>query len=486
VTDINSGPSIYLITSIEVSLENMSDRDFRLLAVSPIDGRYGAKTEPLSDYFSEFGLIRNRLYVEVEWLKKIASVREFGVPSISTSCMEFLDRLVLEFNLESATRVKEFESVTNHDVKAVEYYIKEKMATHPEACQIQEFVHFTCTSEDINNLAYGLMIRDSLAKVLLPAISDVLHQLSSLSHSKAYTPLLALTHGQAATPTTFGREMAVYVHRLKQQLDRLSSIQIMGKFNGATGSFNAHIVAYPHVDWESISRDFVTNSLGLTYQPMSTQIECHDYISEISDTIARMSNISIGLSRDMWSYISRGVLKLRTKAGEVGSSTMPHKVNPIDFENAEGNLGMCVSLCNFFNDKLVISRLQRDLSDSTVLRNIGVGLGHFLIAFDSLKKGLSKIDVDEIFCKNELNKNWSLLAEPVQTIMRKAGIEQPYEKLKSFTRGMEINETQMKEFILSLEPQMNPEDFSLISNLTPETYIGIAPELAKQYGDISH
>lgn len=379
--------------------------------------------------------------------------------------------------------MKEIEKVTNHDVKAVEYFLKEHLASLPETACLKEFVHFCCTSEDINNLSYASMIKDSMRVVICPKVDKLLTVLAGLAQQSASVPLLALTHGQAATPTTFGREVAVFVHRVKVQFLKLKCVDFCGKFNGATGSFNAHIVAYPEVEWEAVSRDFVENSLGLTYQPVSTQIESHDYISELSDSLSRISSILIGLCRDMWSYTSRGVLKLRVVAGEVGSSTMPHKVNPIDFENAEGNLGLAISLFDHFSSKLVISRLQRDLSDSTVLRTIGVAFSHFLIALDSLEKGLSKVDVNLDLCEAELNANWSILAEPVQTVMRKHGIAEPYERLKAFTRGRpEVDKSAMRSFIESISGEVPEPDFTVLKNLTPSTYIGLALDITQKYG----
>ena len=456
--------------------------EFELQAISPVDGRYAPKVASLRNYFSEFGYIKYRVVVEVEWLKKILTVPELKMPAISTDGRSHLDGIISEFSVADALRVKEIEARTNHDVKAIEYFIKERLEASPETMALKEFVHFTCTSEDINNLAQGLAIRDCLAKLVIPRLESFLSCISQLSTLTASSPLLALTHGQPATPTTFGREMAVFVHRLKLQLDSIRQIPIRGKFNGATGSFNAHVVAYPEIDWESLGRDFVEKSLHLVYQPVSTQIESHDYIAELCDTLSRISTILIGFARDMWMYISRGVLKLRVVAGEVGSSTMPHKVNPIDFENAEGNLGITIALLNFFSQKLPISRLQRDLSDSTVLRNLGVGFAHFLIALDSLTRGLGKVAVDEKFCACELDANWSVLAEPIQTIMRKAGIEKPYEKLKEITRGTEIDEHGVKRFLDTLEGQVSEGDMRILRTLTPATYIGIAEKIALQYG----
>lgn len=387
-----------------------------------------------------------------------------------------------DFDVNGALRVKEIERTTNHDVKAVEYFIKERLDAHKETSHVKEFVHFCCTSEDINNLSYGRMINDALSEAILPQIDGFMVALSNLALKSSGVPMLALTHGQAATPTTFGREMAVFVHRLKGQLDTLIKVSPKGKFNGATGSFNAHVVAYPEIDWKSLAYDFVTNSIGLEYQPVSTQIESHDYIAELSDVLSRISTILIGFSRDMWTYISRHVLKLRVVAGEVGSSTMPHKVNPIDFENAEGNLGIAISLFNHFSSKLLISRLQRDLSDSTVLRNIGVAFAHFMIALDSLTRGISKVEVNEVACAAELDANWSVVAEAVQTVMRRHGVPRPYERLKDFTRGVEVDKTSMHAFIKSLGSVIPQEEIEKLFALSPDKYIGLSQQIAETYG----
>ena len=456
--------------------------EFEIQAISPIDGRYAPKVTQLRNFFSEFGYIKYRVVVEIEWLKKILTIPELKLPAVTQGGLSHLDRIIAGFSVANAIRVKEIEARTNHDVKAIEYFIKERLEENPDTAPLKEFVHFTCTSEDINNLAQGLAIRDSFSQVMIPRIQTFMSSLSKLSQASSAIPMLALTHGQPATPTTFGREMTVFVHRLNLQLHSLTSIPVRGKFNGATGSFNAHSVAYPEVDWQSVSRDFVEKSLHLVYQPISTQIECHDYIAELCDALSRVSTILIGFSRDMWMYISRGVLKLKMVAGEVGSSTMPHKVNPIDFENAEGNFGLANAILKFFGEKLPISRLQRDLSDSTVLRNLGVGFGHFLIGIDSLMKGVNKVAVDENCCTDELNRNWSVLAEPIQTIMRKAGIEKPYEKLKEVTRGTEIDEMGVKKFLDSLDGKISELDMKVLRELTPSTYTGIAQRLATEYG----
>lgn len=407
---------------------------------------------------------------------------DLKAPVLSESALRILQNLSSDFSVRDAVRVKSTEKVTNHDVKAVEYFLKEYLGGSPETEVLKEFVHLCCTSEDINNLAYARMLRDSLGEVIYPRLESFLKSLSDFALETADAPLLALTHGQAATPTTFGREIAVFVHRLKGQLEILKGIKIRGKFNGATGSFNAHVVAYPTVDWQTVARDFVQDSIGIMYQPMSTQIECHDYIGEISDALGRISTILIGFSRDMWGYISRHVLKLRLVAEEVGSSTMPHKVNPIDFENAEGNLGLCVSLLKFFSEKLLISRYQRDLSDSTVLRNLGSAFGHFLIALDSLGKGLGKVSVNRTVCESEFEANWSVIGEAVQTVMRKHGLDRPYERLKQFTRGVEISRDSMGEFIKSLAGELPRDEVDKLLALTPSKYLGLGPAMTRKYG----
>ncbi len=396
--------------------------------------------------------------------------------------MEWLDNLYGNFSIANAIEVKNIERTTNHDVKAVEYFIKAQLEKSPEVRSIKEFVHFCCTSEDINNLAYARMLKDSLNSVIIPQFKSFLTCLSQISLASAHVPLLALTHGQSATPTTFGRELAVFVHRLKRQLEILEKVEYHGKFNGATGSFNAHFVAYPGVDWPKLSRAFVEGRIGLTYQPMSTQIECHDYIGELSDVMSRIGTILIGFSRDMWTYISRHVLKLRVIAGEVGSSAMPHKVNPIDFENAEGNLGIACAMFRHFSSKLLISRMQRDLSDSTVLRNLGLAFGHFMIALDSLVKGVGKVEVNESACSKELECNYSVIAEAVQTVMRKHGLQNPYERLKAFSRGAEVSKESMKKFIESLSTELPIDEIEKLLTLSPHNYVGLAEAIAKEYG----
>ena len=386
------------------------------------------------------------------------------------------------FSISHAVEVKNIERTTNHDVKAVEYFIKAQLEKSPEVRSIKEFVHFCCTSEDINNLAYARMLKDSLNLVIIPQFKSFLTCLSQISLKSAHVPLLALTHGQSATPTTFGRELAVFVYRLKGQLENLENVRFRGKFNGATGSFNAHLVAYPAVDWPTLSRSFVEDRIGLTYQPVSTQIECHDYIGELSDVMSRISTILIGFSRDMWTYISRHVLKLRVISGEVGSSAMPHKVNPIDFENAEGNLGIACALFDHFSSKLLISRMQRDLSDSTVLRNLGLAFGHFMIAIDSLVKGVGKVEVHEGACSSELESNYSVVTEAVQTVMRKHGLLNPYERLKAFSRGAEVSKSSMREFIESLSTELPKDEIEKLLALSPHNYLGLAEAIAKQYG----
>jgi adenylosuccinate lyase len=465
--------------------------EFEICAVSGIDGRYGQKTKCISAHVSECALIKARVEVEISWLKwliksKIVQVRKMCIePSdsqihLSQAQISSLDSIHTELSVKEGLRVKEIEKVTNHDVKAVEYYIKERMTENADTKEYIEYVHILCTSEDINNVAYALNMKRMITFVIKPKFESFVSSLCALAHSTASIPLLALTHGQPATPSTFGREMGVYHHRLSRQLDNLNNLKFLAKFNGATGSFNAHYLTYPSVNWEAECRQFI-ESFGLDYNPMTTQIENHDYISEFSDLFCRISNILIGFCRDIWMYISRGVLVQIPVQGEVGSSTMPHKINPIDFENSEGNFELAVSSFTLLSQKLVKSRLQRDLSDSTVLRSLGVAFGYFVIGIDSLSRGLVKIHVNEALCRAELESNWSLLAEPIQCVMRKNGVERPYEKLKEFTRGKEVGVKEIREFIETLEGEIDPDDFQRLIQLTPEEYTGIGKKLVEKY-----
>ena len=448
-----------------------------LTAISPIDGRYGGKTADLRVIFSEYGLIRHRMLVEIRWLQMLAAAADIEeVPALSGHANHILDNLIERFSAEDAQRVKNIERTTNHDVKAVEYFLKEKTAGNAELEHIGEFIHFACTSEDINNLAYALMLKEARTQCLLPAMDHIIDAITALAKTYAAQPMLSRTHGQPASPTTLGKEMANVVHRLKRQREQLIATPILGKINGAVGNYNAHLSAYPHCDWIALSRRFVTG-LDLTWNPYTTQIEPHDYIAELFDAVARFNTILIDYCRDIWSYISVGYFKQKTVAGEVGSSTMPHKVNPIDFENAEGNLGLANAMFDHLAGKLPVSRWQRDLTDSTVLRNLGVGVAHSLIAYQSCLKGIGKLDINPARLHEDLDNCWEVLAEPVQTVMRRHGIEKPYEKLKAITRGKGIDKETLHDFIKTLDIPA-PEKQRLLA-LTPANYIGAAAQLAE-------
>ncbi|MCW3171985.1 adenylosuccinate lyase [Shewanella subflava] len=443
-----------------------------LTAISPVDGRYGSKTASLRGIFSEFGLTKYRVQVEINWLKLLSSCPEIEeVPPFSESALALLDSIKDNFSEQDALRVKTIESTTNHDVKAVEYFIKEKIAGNAELVAIDEFVHFACTSEDINNLSHGLMLKEARELVVVPQCQQIVDAIKKLAHDNKSVPLMSRTHGQPASPSTLGKEMANVVVRLERQLKQIQAVEIMGKINGAVGNYNAHLSAYPEVDWHSLSQRFVT-SLGINWNAYTTQIEPHDYIAELFDAIARFNTILIDFDRDIWGYIALGHFKQRTIAGEIGSSTMPHKVNPIDFENSEGNLGIANALMQHLAAKLPVSRWQRDLTDSTVLRNLGVGIAHSLIAYQATLKGISKLEVNEAHLRAELDVNWEVLAEPVQTVMRRYGIEKPYEKLKELTRGKRIDAQQLAVFIDGLEL---PADVKVeLKKMTPANYIGRA------------
>ncbi|MCO6553032.1 MAG: adenylosuccinate lyase [Gilliamella sp.] len=443
-----------------------------LTALSPIDGRYGDKTTELRTIFSEYGLLKYRVQVEVCWLQKLASQADIlEVPTLSQSAINHLNQIVDQFSEQDASRIKEIEKTTNHDVKAVEYFLKEKVSTHEELHAINEFIHFACTSEDINNLSYALMLKTARETVLVPYWNKLIDKITSQAIDYRDLPLLSRTHGQPATPSTIGKEFANVAYRLKRQLQQLKSVEILGKINGATGNYNAHMVAYPQVNWHKFSEDFVS-SLGLKWNPYTTQIEPHDYIAEFFDCVARFNTIMIDFDRDIWGYISLNHFKQKTIAGEIGSSTMPHKVNPIDFENSEGNLGIANAIMNHLGSKLPISRWQRDLTDSTVLRNLGVGIGYAIIAYQSTLKGLNKLEVNQDHLLEELNRNWEVLAEPIQTVMRRYGIEKPYEKLKELTRGKRVDAKGMQEFIDSLD--LPESEKTRLKQLTPANYIGYA------------
>lgn len=441
-------------------------------ALSPVDGRYGSKTASLRPYFSEFGLIYNRVLVEVRWLQRLAEHPQITeVAPLSTTANALLEALVDNFDEAAAQRVKDIESTTNHDVKAVEYYIKERFSDNAELQAINEYVHFACTSEDINNLSHGLMLKQGFEQVVVPEMTQVLEQIKGLAHTYQSQPMLSRTHGQTASPSTLGKEMANVAARLQRQLKQIQQVELLGKINGAVGNYNAHLSAYPEIDWQANAQVFV-ESLGLTWNPYTTQIEPHDYIAELFDAVARFNTILLDFDRDIWGYISMGFFKQKTIAGEIGSSTMPHKVNPIDFENSEGNLGLANAILQHLATKLPVSRWQRDLTDSTVLRNLGVGLAHSLIAYQSTLKGISKLELNAARLNADLDNAWEVLAEPIQTVMRRYAIEEPYEKLKALTRGKTIDATIMAEFIDTLElPQQVKDE---LKTLTPANYIGNA------------
>ncbi len=449
----------------------------RLTAISPVDGRYGGKTEALQPVFSEYGLIRHRLIVEIRWLQALAAEPAIAeVPPLSDDARRTLDAMIKNFQPADAERVKALEATTNHDVKAVEYFIKESIAEHAELAAISEFVHFACTSEDINNLAYALMLDAARRDVLLPTVDRVVDTVRQLAHDNADVPMLSRTHGQPASPTTLGKEMANVAHRLQRQRDQIVAVPILGKINGAVGNYNAHMVTYPEVDWPAFARRYV-EGLGLSWNPYTTQIEPHDYVAELFDACSRLNTVLIDFSRDVWGYIAWGYFKQRLVAGEVGSSTMPHKVNPIDFENAEGNLGMANAVFDHLGRKLPISRWQRDLTDSTVLRNLGTGLAHSLIAYESLLKGAGKLAVNRERIAEDLEANWEVLAEAIQTVMRRYGVEQPYEKLKELTRGHRVDAEGMRAFVDGLD--LPDEARQTLRELTPARYIGNAVEQAR-------
>lgn len=449
-----------------------------LNALSPLDGRYQTKLDPLRPYFSEYALIKYRASVEVEWLKALAAAKELQeIAPFSAETIKELDAAIANFSEADAAQVKAIEARTNHDVKALEYWLKERFGTNHEVKKASEFIHFACTSEDINNLSHGLMLKSAREAVMLPFLADLIARLSELSHELADTPMLARTHGQTASPTTMGKELANVVYRLQRQQKQLKNNEILGKINGAVGNFNAHLSAYPNFDWESFAKQFVEN-LGLTYNPMTIQIEPHDYMAELYDCLARINTILIDLNRDIWGYISVGYFKQKVKAGEIGSSTMPHKVNPIDFENSEGNLGLANAVLRHMAEKLPISRWQRDLTDSTVLRNMGVAFGYTLLGYDSCLRGLNKLEINPAKLAEDLDNSWEVLAEPIQTVMRRYGIENPYEQLKELTRGKGgINKASLHAFIAELNIPADAK--KLLFAMTPASYIGKAANLTK-------
>ncbi|KAL3696047.1 hypothetical protein R1sor_010123 [Riccia sorocarpa] len=461
----------------EVKLENDLELS-ELTAVSPLDGRYGRASKKLRSIFSEYGLIRYRVLVEVRWLQKLSEMDGVNeVPAFSAAAHADLEEIINSFSIGKALEVKAIERTTNHDVKAIEYFLKDHLKDHPEVAQVVEFIHFACTSEDINNLAHGLMLKKAIESVVLPSMDLLIEALHKLTVEYADVPMLSRTHGQPASPTTLGKEMANFCFRLKEIRNEVASIQPKGKIAGAVGNYNAHYVAHPEVDWEGAAEEFVT-SLGLRFNPYTTQIEPHDYIANLFNAIALFNTVLIGFDRDIWGYISLGYFRQQAVAGEVGSSTMPHKVNPIDFENSEGNLGMANAILGHLSAKLPISRWQRDLTDSTVLRNLGGGIGYSLIAYESTLRGLKKLKVDEGRLQEDLNSTWEVLAEPIQMVMRRYGIEQPYEKLKEFTRGREVSKESLLQLVETLDIPEHAK--AALRSLTPSTYVGRAANLARR------
>ncbi len=449
-----------------------------LTALSPVDGRYGRNTVDLRPIFSEYGLIRHRVQVEVRWLEALAAESAIGeIAPLSAAARGHLEKLVDDFRLEYAQRVKNIEKTTNHDVKAVEYFIKEHIAGNAELEAVSEFIHFACTSEDINNLSHALMLREARDGVLIPLMEDVITAIRAVAHDLADLPMLCRTHGQPATPSTMGKEMANFVYRLDRQLEQFKRVSLLGKINGAVGNYNAHLSAYPEFDWQGFAEKFVT-SLGIEWNPYTAQIEPHDYVAEYFHALMRFNTILLDFDRDVWTYISLGYFKQKTVAGEVGSSTMPHKVNPIDFENSEGNIGIANALMDHLASKLPVSRMQRDLTDSTVLRNLGMGAAYSVIAWKAALRGIGKLDAAPQTLAADLDATWEILAEPIQTVMRRYGIEQPYEKLKELTRGQKVTEETMQAFVDSLE--IPTEAKQALRELTPGTYIGNAAAQAKK------
>ncbi len=452
-----------------------------LTALSPLDGRYGKKTAPLRQYFSEYGLIRMRVLIEVRWLEALAAHPQINeVPPFSDAARAALDAIVDGFSIADARRVKEIEAATNHDVKAIEYFLKEKTRGHAEIARVSEFIHFACTSEDINNLSYGLMLKQARASTLLPCMDRLIAAIEELARRYAEQPMLARTHGQPASPTTLGKELANVAYRLRRAREQVASVELLGKINGAVGNYNAHLVAYPEVDWPALAKNFVER-LGLAWNPYTIQIEPHDYIAELLHALARFNTVLIDFNRDVWGYIALAYFRQKVVAGEVGSSTMPHKVNPIDFENSEGNLGLANALFHHLAEKLPVSRWQRDLTDSTVLRNLGTGFGYSLLAYDACLRGIGKLEVNSARLAEDLDANWEVLAEAVQTVMRRYGVPQPYEKLKELTRGKSgITRETMHAFIRSLAIPDAAKERLLA--LTPATYTGNAAQQAAAIG----
>ena len=448
-----------------------------LSALSPLDGRYAAKTDKLRPILSEAGFMHHRVKVEIAWLQALAQAGFAELKPFSKEAGALLDKLAADFSDADAARIKEIEAVTNHDVKAVEYWLKEQVKDVPELVAASEFIHFACTSEDINNTSHGMMLKAARDGVLLPSLQAIIAKLTEIAHVNADLPMLSRTHGQTASPTTLGKEFANVVARLRRAAQRIEGVEILGKMNGAVGNYNAHLSAYPGFDWPAFSKNVIEQRLGLVFNPYTIQIEPHDYMAELFDAIARANTILLDLNRDIWTYVSLGYFKQKLKAGEIGSSTMPHKVNPIDFENSEGNLGLANAMLRHMADKLPVSRMQRDLTDSTVLRNIGVGFGYALLAYDSCLRGLNKLEVNPLRLEQDLDANWEVLAEPVQTVMRRYGIENPYEQLKELTRGKGITRDALQEFIGKLAIPQDAKD--LLLAMTPANYTGLAAQLAK-------
>ncbi|MGZ3181231.1 MAG: adenylosuccinate lyase [Telluria sp.] len=448
-----------------------------LNALSPLDGRYAAKTDALRPILSEAGFMHHRVKVEIAWLQALSQAGFAEIKPFSADALARLDAIAANFGEADAARIKDIEKVTNHDVKAVEYWLKEQVKDVPELVAATEFIHFACTSEDINNTSHGMMLKAARDTVLLPSLQQIIDKLTAMAHANAALPMLSRTHGQTASPTTLGKELANVVARLRRAAQRIGQVEILGKMNGAVGNYNAHLSAYPGFDWAAFSKGVIEQRLGLTFNPYTIQIEPHDYMAELFDAIARANTILLDLNRDIWTYISLGYFKQVTKAGEIGSSTMPHKVNPIDFENSEGNLGLANATLRHMAEKLPVSRMQRDLTDSTVLRNIGVGFGYALLAYDSCLRGLNKLEVNAQRLHDDLDANWEVLAEPVQTVMRRYGIANPYEQLKELTRGKGISKDALREFIGTLAIPQEARDALLA--LTPMNYTGIAEQLAR-------
>ncbi|KAH1093302.1 hypothetical protein AAZX31_14G060300 [Glycine max] len=472
-----------LSTRTPTSTHNMfgpHSTDFELsalTALSPLDGRYWSKVKELAPFLSEYGLIYFRVLVEIKWLLQLSVIPEIvEVPSFSDGAKSFLQGLIDDFSVEDASEVKNIERVTNHDVKAVEYFLKQKCQSNAEVAKVLEFFHFACTSEDINNLAHALMLKETMNSVMFPVMDKIMIALCDVAKDNADVPMLSRTHGQPASPTTLGKEMAIFAARLSRERKDLSQVEILGKFAGAVGNYNAHVVAYPNVNWPHIAEQFV-HSLGLSFNPYVAQIETHDYMAKLFHSLIQFNNILIDFDRDVWGYISLGYFKQTTKAGEIGSSTMPHKVNPIDFENSEGNLGVANGGLSHLSMKLPISRWQRDLTDSTVLRNMGIGIGHSLLAYKSTLQGIGKLQVNEARLSEDLNQCWEVLAEPIQTVMRRYGVPEPYEKLKELTRGRAVTKESIRDFIEGLD--IPEEAKNNLLKLTPDTYVGAAVELAR-------